>query len=567
MSEPSMETRDLVVVGSGAGALTAAVTAAHAGLDVLLVEKAAYFGGTSALSGGVAWLPLNPHVPAGGEQDSRERALRYLGNVIGQERYRPAVVEAFVDHARAMVEFLEACTEVRFEATTYPDYKAHLDGGMPVGRSIAAREFDGRRLGPWFARLQPPMKELCALGAMMVDGMDVWHMMNATRSFASLRHCARRLAGYAVDRLSHPRGTRLTMGNALMGRLLKSAVDAGVTLWHASPAVRLSSEAGRIAAVTVRRAGGEVTVQVRRGVILGSGGFAHDADLKHRLIPFADVHQTICPETVAGDGIRMGLDCGAALGGNTWHNFLGTQVTIMHAPDGSVVSKAPFLRRDRAKPGYVLVNRMGRRFVSESWPYNDVAYAMNDAEGAVPAFLVCDHVRLRRYGLGLVRPGPEWARPLGSFLASGHLVRAATVRELAVKLGVDADGLEQTVRRNNEYARTGRDPEFGKGDTVYDRWQGDPEVKPNPNLGPIETGPFYAVTQWPGNLGTFCGLVTDGRARVLDAGGQPIPGLYACGCDMHPVFSGCYPGGGGSIGPGMTFGFLAARDVAGQGGA
>jgi succinate dehydrogenase/fumarate reductase flavoprotein subunit len=185
-----------------------------------------------------------------------------------------------------------------------------------------------------------------------------------------------------------------------------------------------------------------------------------------------------------------------------------------------------------------------------------------NAPGAVPSFLICDHVRLRRYGLGLVRPGPGWARPLGKYLSSGHLVRANTLAELARKMGIDSAGLAETVRKNNEFAQTGKDADFGKGDTAYDRWQGDPMVKPNPSLGPIEIGPYYAITLWPGDLGTFCGLVTDGRARVLDEGDVPIWGLYACGCDMHPVFSGAYPGGGGSIGPGMTFGFIAGGDIA-----
>jgi succinate dehydrogenase/fumarate reductase flavoprotein subunit len=280
------------------------------------------------------------------------------------------------------------------------------------------------------------------------------------------------------------------------------------------------------------------------------------------LIPHPGQHETICPETTSGDGIRMAIDAGARLGSNTYHNFLGTQVAIMRDARGRVVSKIPFLRRDRNKPGFVLVNRDGKRFVSESWPYNDVAYAMDNTPGAVPSYLVCDHVRLRRYGLGLVRPGPGWARPLGKYLDSGHLIRASTLRELAVKVGIDADGLEDTVRRNNEYARSGKDPEFGKGDTPYDRWQGDPAVKPNPSLGPIETAPFYAIQLWPGDMGTFCGAVTDAQARVLDDNDRPIPGLYACGCDMHPVFSGSYPGGGSSIGPGMTFGYIAARNLA-----
>lgn len=557
---------DVVIVGSGAAALTAGIVAAHCGLEVLTVEKADRFGGTSAISGGVAWIANNPFIeetgPSSGEYDSRERAFRYFESLVGSDRMRPDLMAAFYDNGRKMVEFLEANSEVRFEATTYPDYKAHLDGGMKIGRSIAAKAYHGSFMGPLFDRLHPPMPELCVAGSMMVDGVDLFHLMNMGRSWRSFRHSARLFLTYFGERLCYGRGARLTMGNALVGRLLKSAADAGVSLWSSSAAKSLVTRDGRVVGLMVEREGKLVEIGVRRGVVLGTGGFAHDDALKRALIPHPDEHETICPETNEGDGLHMGLEAGGHLGGNTWHNFLGTQVAMMRDKEGRVVSKIPFLRRDRNKPGFILVNRRGRRFVNEAWPYNDVAYLMNDTPEAVPSFLICDHVRLRRYGLGLVRPGPGWARPLGRYLRSGHLVRARTMEELAAKLGVDAAGLSDTVAKMNQYARTGVDPEFHKGETVYDRWQGDPEVEPNGSLGPIETAPFYAIKLWPGNLGTFCGLMTDVRARVLDSDEKPIEGLYAVGCDMHPLFSGCYPGGGGSIGPGMTFGYIAGCDLA-----
>ena len=318
------------------------------------------------------------------------------------------------------------------------------------------------------------MRELCVLGTMMVDGLDIHHFMNMTRSFGSFRHATRRFARFSIDRVRHGRGTRLVMGNALIARLMKSALDAGVTLWNHTPARRLVKENGRIVGVIVEREGTETLIRVRRGVVIGSGGFSHDEELKRKLIPYPEHHETICPETNSGDGIRMALDAGARLGGNTWHNFLGTQVAIMRDRNGRVVSKIPFLRRDRNKPGFVLVNDRGKRFVSESWPYNDVAHAMNNNPGAIPSFLICNHVRLWRYGLGLVRPGPAWARSLEKYLSSGHLVRAKTISKLADTLGIEAAGLEETVCKNNEYALTGKDLEFGKGDTAYDRWQGDP---------------------------------------------------------------------------------------------
>lgn len=561
--------RDVVIVGSGAAAMTAAITAAHAGLDVLLVEKASDLGGTSALSGGVAWIPDNPRLDEisrhSGERDSAARAMTYFESLVGRDRMRPQLMQAFFDHGREMVEFLERETLVRFDATTYPDYKAHLPGGMPIGRSISAAPFDGAQLGAWFPRLKRPMPELCVLGSMMVDGADIQHLMQMGRSLRSFAHSAGRFVTFLGDRLRHGRGARLVMGNALIGRLLKSALDLGVTIWTDSPATGISLHDGRVAAVTVRRGDQEIPIRVRRGVVLATGGFAHDDALTRQLIPHPDQHQTLCPETNSGDGIHMGLDAGGRMGGNTWQNFLGTQVTMMHDRQGRLVSKIPFLRRDRNKPGFVLVDRTGRRFVNEAWPYNDVAHAMNANPDAVPSFLICDHERLRRYGLGLVRPGPGWARPLRRYLRWGHLVRANSIPELAGKLGIDAERLSRTVADLNDYARTGLDLEFGKGETPYDRWQGDPAVNPNPCLGPIHRPPYYAVTLWPGNLGTFCGLETDAHARVIDRHGEPIAGLYAAGCDMHPVFSGAYPGGGGSIGPGMTFGYIAGRSLADSG--
>jgi glycine/D-amino acid oxidase-like deaminating enzyme len=258
---------DVVVVGSGAGAMTAAVVAAHAGVKVLVAEKARWFGGTSALSGGVAWVPDNPHIPETGQADSRERAFRYFESLVGPQRMRPQVMQSFFENGRRMVEFLEANTQVQFQATTYPDYKAHLDGGMPVGRSISAREYDGKLLGEHLARLRPPMPELCVLGRMMVDGVDVFHLMNMTRSFTSLIHVTRRFFPFVRDLLRHGRGARLVMGNALIGRLLRSALDVGVTLWTDAPVRELVMEGGRVAAVILVRDGVTQRIRVRRGVV------------------------------------------------------------------------------------------------------------------------------------------------------------------------------------------------------------------------------------------------------------------------------------------------------------
>lgn len=550
---------DCVVVGSGAAAMTAAVVARTEGLKVLLVEKSSKFGGTSARSGGVAWLPGNPYMVKSGKPDDRVQALEYLKNVTGPERVRPELHEAFYDYSSEMVQYMESRTQVRFEAIGYPDYKPEL-GGAVSGRSIGTTAFDGRQLGPWLSTLEPPMKSMCLLGGMMVDGMDIYHLMNMTRSAKSFAHASKRFFRYIADKVTHGRGTRLTIGNALMGRLLKSAVDAGVTLWSDSPATRLIVEKGKVVGVVVSKSGDEIQIHAP-AVILATGGFAHDAQLAGQYLPKPVQDQTLCVSGASGDGLRMAMQNGAKVG-TASQNFLGNQVYKRFDRHGNVVEQVVYTRRDRNKPGFILVNARGQRFANEAAPYHDLTGTMVNADQDLPVYLVCDHARLRKYGLGLLRPGPALMRPLGKYLRSGHLISADSIRGLADKLGVDVSNLEEAVQENNRYAETGQDLQFGKGNSSFDRWQGDATVKPNPNLGPIETGPFYAVRVWPSNLGTFLGLSTDDKARVLNGEDKPVQGLYACGCDMHHLLEGAYAGGGSVLGPAMTFGYIAAKHIA-----
>jgi hypothetical protein len=262
-----------------------------------------------------------------------------------------------------------------------------------------------------------------------------------------------------------------------------------------------------------------------------------------------------------GEGLQMALAVGAVLGTDTWQNVIGYQVTVMEHPDGWK-QKFLLLMNERSKAGSDMVGKDGNRFANESRPYHDF-YHHQTAAGAVPAWLIADHAFLRRNGMGLVRPGPGWMRPLGPYLGARYLVRGNTVRDLAEQIGVDPAGLEQTVTDMNRYAETGKDPEFGRGESLFDRTTGDPFHQPHPNLGRIATAPFYALAIWPGSTGTLCGLKTNGHAQALDQDDRPIQGLYACGLDMHSPFSGTFPGAGCSLGPAMTFGFTAARHMAG----
>ncbi len=550
--------RDVVVVGSGGGALTAAVRAAKAGLSVLVVEKTPFLGGTTAQSGGQAWLPLNPIMAAAGTPDRREDAELYLKGLAG-ESFRADMVRAYVDASPRLVDFLHSQTEVRMGPIQYVDYNPELPGAVKTGRSLIAAPYDAHRLGADIALLRSPLPVTLAFGGMSFDQIDLYHLLNVTKSIKSFLHSTRLVSRYLRDLVFHSRSMRLVLGNALIGSLMRSARDAGVEFWVNAPAVHLLEEGDRVTGIEVRRDGRTVRIPVRRGVVLASGGFAHDPELRRRYLPFPERHQSISLEANQGDAARMAMEVGAHIGEGAFNNYAGMPISVMRKPDGSV-EKFFHARRAVAKPGVIAVNGEGRRFANEALPYNEFVHAMVSA-GVAPGYFLADHRHLRRFGFGLVRPGP-WVRPLGPYLEAGYLLRADSIGELAGKIGVPAANLEGTVERFNEMAKAGKDLDFGRGDSAYAWAGGDPLHKPHRNLGPIDQPPYYAIQFEPGNLGTFAGLVTDALGRVLSSSGRVIDGLYACGLDMLNPFSGTYPGGGGSIGPGMIFGFIAAEDIA-----
>ncbi len=548
---------DVIVIGSGAGALTSATVSAQQGLKVLVVEKTEYLGGTSALSGGMTWIPNSVHAAQEGIEDSFDQVMTYLESLITNHIRRDAI-QAFLTQAPKMLAYMEANTEVRFVPSDEPDYFPELPGSVKIGRAFNAANYDGKRLGEHFSKLRPPLKELMVFGGAMVDRDDLGQLLKSSRSFSAFMYLVRFLARYAKDRLRYPRGTRLTFGNALVAALLKSALDAGATLWTKTPALGLIRENGRVIGVRVSRNGREESLFASAGIVVATGGFIHNDALRRELLDFPDEHVTMVIDANKGEGIEISRGVGAVLGSDTVQNALGYQVSYQTLPDGQR-QKMMLIMNERSRPGSFMVNQAGRRFTNEAMPYSDLYRAQTTA-GAVPAYLICDHAFLRRVGFGLVRPGRF--RQLGKFIKSGYLVRASTIAELARKLDIDADNLKQTVETMNRYAELGRDLEFGRGDSLYDRRIGDPTHKPNPNLGPIGTAPFYAIRVWPGSTGTLCGLLTDGNAQVLDKDRQPIPGLYACGLDMHSIFSGTFPGAGCSLGPAMTFGYTAAMQLA-----
>ncbi|MFO1361262.1 MAG: FAD-dependent oxidoreductase [Burkholderiales bacterium] len=558
---------DVLVAGSGAGGMAAAVTARKHGLDVVVAEKESWFGGTTALSGGWLWVPGNRPGARLSEQAGATEppgaARAYLQDQCGPW-FDAARVDAFLAAGPRMVEFFMRETAVQFECPVmFPDYHPDAPGGAPGGRSIVAAPFDGRALGRSLAKLRPPLPELTLFGMMLGSGKEIVHFFNATRSFESARVVAKRLASHARDLALYRRGIRLTNGNALAGRLLKSAEDAGVRLLLVAPVRELLRADGAVRGARLDTADGPVQVRARRGVVLACGGFPQDVERRRRLFPHAPTgaeHWSPAPPGNTGDGLRLAEQAGARIEQDLPHAAAWVPVSRVARRDGTTGLFPHFI--DRAKPGVIAVTRKGRRFVNEANSYHDFVQGLVAAAGrdAPTAFLLADHRAIRRYGLGFAKAFPL---PLGPYLRSGYLLRGDTLAALAARAGIDAAALQVTVDAYNRHAREGADPEFRKGSSAYNRFLGDATVAPNPCIAPLEVPPFYAVQVVVGDLGTYAGIGTDGRARVLGARGEPIAGLYAAGNDMASIMGGNYPAGGITLGPAMTFGYIAGCDLAG----
>lgn len=553
------QTYDVIVLGSGAAGFAAAVTASCRGLKVLLVEKTEAFGGTSAISGGAVWLHDTDQARAAGHHLAAEQMRDYLKAVIGPG-YNPPLIDAFIEHGREALHYLETYSELKYSLRPLsPDYYPDLPGGTLTGRALEIDEYDGRRLGEHFKDLKRPPDGMLLFGGMMVNRVDIQHFLSIKRSPKSLWHCLKLLTRYALDRLSHPRGTRLTVGNALIARLATTALANGVDLWLQATPEALIIEHGRVRGVQISRGAITRPVFARGGVVLAMGGFAAGAHAAQQRPDTGSEHWSMSPPANVGDGQRLAASINAAVGDHLAANFFWAPVSVLHKADGSV-ERFPHLVTDRAKPGVIAVNRAGRRFVNESDSYHCFVQGMFAQGGAnAPCWLICDSEALNNYGLGLARPSPV---DNSALIKAGYLLRADSLAELALAAGIDAASLEQTLAQYNADAEHGVDPLFGKGSTAYNRYMGDPLHQPNPCLKPLRKAPFYAIRLFTGDLGSARGLVTNGQANVLDRSNAPIPGLYAAGNEMNSIMDGTYPGPGITLGPGLTFGYLAASDIA-----
>lgn len=551
---------DVVVVGAGAGGLTAACAAAAEGRSVLLLEQGEVVGGTTAISGGMVWLPANHKTAEAGRPDTIEAARTYLAATVpGTDRRG---LEAFLAHADEALRWLEARTSLRLKPVlTYPDYQPDLPGATLGGRVLEPVAFDARVLGAHFALVRDPLPEFTLFGGMMICRQDIPHLRRAKRSPRSALHTARLLLRHAYERLSARRGTTLHLGNALVARLLKSALDLGVTIRTGVTVAGLGRDTnGRVDRVETRSATGTRVIGARGGVVLATGGISHDRDLRRRYVPAAagDLTATVAPGT-APRGARLATEVGAALSAPTEVGAFWVPASTFTRADGSA-GVFPHTVTDRAKPGLIAIDADGRRFVNEAVSYHAFVRAqLARADRAVPAWLICDAAFLWTYGLGKIRP---FTRRLEAEVASGYLKRADSVEALARELGVPGPALAETIATFGHHAAHGEDPAFGRGGDAYQRSLGDADHRPNPCVAPIATPPFYAVEVRPADLGMSSGLATDETARVLSADGAPIPGLFACGNDMASIMEGAYPGPGITLGPALVFGWFAGRGAA-----
>ncbi|MBZ9781281.1 FAD-dependent oxidoreductase [Pseudomonas sp. REP124] len=555
---------DVLIVGSGAAGLSAAVTAAWHGLKVIVVEKDPVFGGATAWSGGWAWVPCNPLARRAGIVEDVELPRTYLRHELG-ERFNGPMIDAFLEAGPRMVAFFEQHTSLQFaDGNAIADIHGDTPGAGTGGRSVIAAPYDARQVGRLLKRLRKTMRETSFMGMPIMAGADLGAFLNLTRSLPAAWHVTKRFTRHLLDLAVHGRAMQLVNGVALVARLAKSAEDLGVLLWESAPVTDLLRENDQVRGAVISTAKGSVRINARKAVVLAAGGFANDIERRKALFPRTPTgreHLALPPLAVSGDGLRLGERVGAHVDTDMQSPVAWAPVSEVPHGDGRIGHFPHII--ERGKPGIIGVLSNGQRFVNEANGYYDYVTAMVAAapQGEeVASWLICNHAFQRRYGLGISRPFPV---PLSSFVRSGYLKTGKTLEELAQACGIDPQGLSATVTDYNRHARHGEDPQFGRGSTPYNRKQGDALHQPNPCVAVLEQGPFYAVKVRPGCFGTFAGLKVNPHAQVLDDAGQVIAGLYAAGGDMASIMGGHYPAGGINIGPALTFGYIAARHIAG----
>jgi len=553
---------DVVVLGAGAAGLSAAVFAALEGVRVLLVERTEFLGGTSALSAATTWVPNTRFRDELGAKDSEESVLAFLDRAVGNRAPR-ALREAFVKRGPGAIHRLEDETNVRFRGRPFhPDYLFELEGSTAFGRALEPVPFDGALLGDDLKLVRPPIPEFTILGGMQIDRDDIAHLLKMKKSLHSLAYSIRIVARYYLRKWAHGRDTRLLMGNALIGRFLYEARKRGVEIVTQTKTTGLTPLGEGAYRLTLEQGGQSFDITATKGVVLASGGFARHPVKRQTMMPAPTPRVSPAAPGHTGELHDIVLGLGAHYSNSAAQPCYWAPVSIRKRADGTEAAFPHFVL-DRSKPGIISVGRDGKRFVNESRSYHEFVSAMYaaDKDGShIPTFLIADAAAARKYGMGMIHPG---TRDFGPFIAEGYLTEGRDLTDLAAQLGIDGTNLGATVARFNELAKQGVDQDFHRGETVYERANGDATHDgPNPTLRPLGTGPYYAVKLYPGDIGAAQGLVTDENARLLTENGAVIDGLYAAGADMNSVMGGVYPGPGITIGPGIVFGSIAATHAA-----
>lgn len=553
---------DLLVIGTGAGGMSAAVRGHDLGLDVLLIESSDKYGGSTAMSGGVCWVPSNPHMKDHGIEDNDTDAFNYL-KYITHGKVADEHLQHFIVESKRMVEYLEANTRIEFDSLDkYTDYYPEAPGGRNGGRSMECLVYDGALLGDEFRNLRRPHPQSQVLGKFGITARQA-HSFLGSR-LKTIFAMFTLMIGWLFrsgKRKRYGRDSRLCAGNSMIARLRHSLMDRNVPLWLNAPAQELITENDAVVGAIVQYEGRTLRVRAKNGVVIAAGGFSRNNEMrqKYQRHPITTEWTAGNPADL-GQGIQMGMAVGGAV--DLMKEAWWTPTCLV--PGQKLAS---VLVVEKSLPYSCFVNQKGNRFTNEAAPYIDVVMGMYEDQeksgAAVPAWMIFDARCRQNYPVGPVAPGYAMKdAQLPRKIREGFLTKAATLEELAQKLNIEPAALRATVDRFNANAAKGIDPDFGRGQSEQDKYYGDPRVGPNPCLGPIEQGPFYAIQIYPGDLGTKGGLVTDTSARVHREDGSVIRGLYAVGNSAASVMGETYPGAGGTIAPALTYGMLAAEAAA-----
>jgi 3-oxosteroid 1-dehydrogenase len=546
------ESFDFVIVGSGGGSMCAALMMRSAGKSAVVLEKTDMVGGTTSISGGVMWIPNNRFMRVDGVKDSEEQAMAYLDAVVGDHDDTPGAKRAkrlaYVRQSNEMLEFLIS-RGIKFRRNRYwPDYY-DAPGSSAPGRTVSAQLFDINRLGEWKDKMRP---FALPLPAYLDEAMG--SLANIKRSWAA-RGVLLKVMGRAIG--AKLKGQRLvTGGNAIQGQMVEAALKAGVDIRLSSPVKRIVVEDGRAVGVIVEKGGAEQRIDARLGILINAGGYARNQQMLDRYIPGMSAENTNVAPGDTGEMIEAGGQIGAAL--VQMDGFIGGQVSLPPGSEGS--PHKPMVQGDMAKPHAIVVDPGGDRFVSESSNYTDFTRALlerNKQKPSIPSWMVFDSQYIDTYMLVGTMAGTKKPQ---AWYDAGYLHQGNSIEELATSLGIDPAKLRATVDRFNEFARGGHDEDFHRGDSAFDKFVGDSLTKTT--LGTVEKGPFYAIPVYPGDVGTFGGMLTDEYARVLREDGSPIPGLYATGTSAASVMGKASPAAGVNVGQSFTWGYVAAKHAA-----